>query len=110
MTKLLNRVIIINHRRTSMRLCIEEWNALDTICHYEKVNRNKIIEFLEGLHDCGLGLTYMTRLFMLLYYQDAASEVLNKPCRQSISRVDKILLKIEKLPYKNLKSNDTKHK
>lgn len=29
MTKLLKRIIIINQRRTSMRLCQEEWNALD---------------------------------------------------------------------------------
>lgn len=110
MTKLINRVIIINHRRTSMRLCLEEWNALDAICRYEKVNRNKIIEVLEELHDCGLGLTYLTRLFMLMYYQDAAGEVLSRQQPQLISRVDKVLFKIRKLPRGIPKNNDKGHK
>ena len=101
MTKLLNRVIIINKRRTSMRLCQEEWGALDNICKYEKINRNKIFEVLESLPDYGLGLTYLTRLFMLMYYQDAAGEVL---CKQNLCfRLNKIFEKIENLPHTQTK-------
>lgn len=99
MTKLLNRVIIINKRRTSMRLCQEEWGALDNICKYEKINRNKIFEILESLPDYGLGLTYLTRLFMLMYYQDVAREVLCKRGSSLPHRASKIFDKIENLPH-----------
>ncbi len=99
MTKLLNRVIIINKRRTSMRLCQEEWGALDNICKHEKINRNKIFEVLESLPDYGLGLTYLTRLFMLMYYQDVADEVLCKQGNCFPRRAIKIFEKIENLPH-----------
>ncbi len=99
MTKLLNRVIIINKRRTSMRLCQEEWGALDNICKYEKINRNQIFEVLESLPDYGLGLTYLTRLFMLMYYQDVAREVLCKHGNCLPRRAVKIFEKIENLPH-----------
>ena len=107
MTKLINKVIIINNRRTSMRLCMEEWKALDEICKREKFNRNKIIENLESFHDCGLGLTYLTRLFMLMYYQDAAAEALSLQNKEPPSRANKILSKIGKLPRPALKNNNT---
>lgn len=106
MTKLINKVIIINKRRTSMRLCLEEWKALDEICKREKLNRNKIIEKLEAFHDSGLGLTYMTRLFMLMYYHDAATEALLQKTEQQ-PRAGKILTKIEKLPRPGSKKNST---
>lgn len=99
MTKLLNRVIIINKRRTSMRLCQEEWGALDSICKYEKMNRNKIFEVLESLPDYGLGLTYLTRLFMLMYYQDVAREALYQQGNCIPRRAVKIFEKIENLPH-----------
>lgn len=108
MTKLINKVIIINKRRTSMRLCMEEWNALEEICRRENCNRNKIIEELESFHDCGLGLTYMTRLFMLMYYQDIAYEALSLPQKEIMPRAEKILTKIEKLPRPTFKNNNIK--
>ena len=48
MTKLTNRIININNRRTSMRLCQKEWNALEDICKREKINRNLLIEQIEN--------------------------------------------------------------
>lgn len=84
MTKLLKRIIIINQRRTSMRLCQEEWNALDDICRTEKTNRNTLIGLLENIPDRKLGLTYLTRLFMLMYYRDAAEKPDRTVCRFQI--------------------------
>lgn len=103
MTKLLKRIIIINQRRTSMRLCQEEWNALDDICRTEKNNRNTLIGLLENIPDRKLGLTYLTRLFMLMYYRDAAEKVRQNGLPVSNSRISQILLRIEKLPHDSQK-------
>ena len=48
MTKLANRIININKRKTSMRLCSKEWEALDDICKREGINRNRLIEMIEN--------------------------------------------------------------
>ena len=68
MTKLLNKVLFINNRRTSMRLCVTEWRLLDSICKNEHVSRNDFLELMENSNCCGLGLTYYTRLFIMLYF------------------------------------------
>ena len=68
MTKLLNKVLFINNRRTSMRLCVTEWRLLDSICKNEHVSRNDFLELIENSNSCGLGLTYYTSLFIMLYF------------------------------------------
>lgn len=73
MTKLINKVLIINKRRTSMRLCVSEWCALERICSEECLTRNKLIETIENNNPSGLGLTYMTRLFTLYYYYNTVT-------------------------------------
>ena len=78
MTKLTNKIITINNRRTSMRLCCKEWNALDDICLREKINRNNLIAMIEDNKDHNLGLAYATRLFLLLYYKSIASNTRRK--------------------------------
>lgn len=72
MTKLANKIININNRRTSMRLCMKEWEALEDICTRENVSRNKLIEMIENTKNQKLGLTYSTRLFLVLYYKSVA--------------------------------------
>lgn len=72
MPKLVNKVISINKRRTSMRLCTIEWEALDEICERENITRNKLIEKIEGDKDKEFGLAYSTRLFMVQYFRSAA--------------------------------------
>lgn len=72
MTQLTNKIININNRRTSMRLCLKEWDALNQICKNEKISRNKLIEMIENYKDQDLGLTYSTRLFILEYYRALA--------------------------------------
>lgn len=73
MTKLVNKVVVINERRTSMRLCQSEWTALEKICFDEGISRNRLIELVE---DCKqpLGLTYLTRLFTLFYFYNKATQ------------------------------------
>ena len=72
MTKLVNKVLIINGRRTSMRLCLSEWCALERICREEKLSRNRLIEIIENSNRVHLGLTYLTRLFTLFYFYNQA--------------------------------------
>ena len=68
MTKLHNKVLFINNRRTSLRLCVTEWRLLDSICKNEHVSSNDFLELIENSNSCGLGLTYYTRLFIMLYF------------------------------------------
>lgn len=68
MTKLVNKVLFINNRRTSMRLCLTEWNLLDRICKTEHISRNDFVELIENSNRTDLGLTYYTRLFIMLYF------------------------------------------
>lgn len=72
MTKLINKVLVINERRTSMRLCQSEWMALEKICFDEGISRNRLIELVENKKNSCLGLTYLTRLFTLFYFYNKA--------------------------------------
>lgn len=74
MTKLMNKIIMINNRRTSMRLCLKEWDALYEVCRIEKISKNHLIEMIEAHKSEELGLTYSTRLFLVTYFREAASE------------------------------------
>ena len=67
MTKLANRVISIFDRKTSMRLAMPEWIALDDICKREHIKRKKLFELIEENKDPKLGLTSSVRLFVITY-------------------------------------------
>ncbi len=86
MITLKNKVLMINNRRTSMRLCSDEWNALQDICRIEKRHRNQIIADLDKIPDPALGLTSRTRLFMLLYFKSLQDKSMsgNAPLSQQI--------------------------
>ncbi len=68
MTKLVNKVLFINNRRTSMRLCLTEWKLVDKICQNEHITRNDFIELIENSNHSELGLTYYTRLIIMVYF------------------------------------------
>lgn len=65
---------MLNNRRTSMRLCLKEWDALYEVCKIEKISKNHLIELIEADKSEALGLTYSTRLFLVCYFREAASE------------------------------------
>jgi len=73
MSRLLNKIIFVNKRRTSMRLSIEEWDSLVEICKIENISKNELLSLIEDNSPTNLGLTYSTRLFMLKYFRDAAT-------------------------------------
>lgn len=85
MTKLMNKIIMINNRRTSMRLCLREWEALYEICKIEHISKNHLIEMIEAQKSNALGLTYSTRLFLMSYFREAASEEGHKKAGHGLS-------------------------
>ena len=70
MTKLANRVISVFNRKTSMRLAMPEWIAVDDICKREHIKRKKLFELIEENKDPKLGLTGSVRLFIITYCHD----------------------------------------
>lgn len=76
---------MINSRRTSMRLCMKEWDALYEVCRIEKISKNRLIEMIEAHKSEELGLTYSTRLFLVTYFREAASEEGHKMAGHGLS-------------------------
>ena len=103
MTKLVNKVLIINGRRTSMRLCLSEWCALERICREEKLSRNRLIEIIENSNRVHLGLTYLTRLFTLFYFY-------NQSVRKNISAARKAKKKSAWFLKNSMRSKAKQHK
>lgn len=73
-TKLTNRIICLTSRRTSMRLCVKEWEALKEICRKEKITRNQLVDCIDKHRSGELGLSYATRLFITNYFWNATTE------------------------------------
>jgi predicted DNA-binding ribbon-helix-helix protein len=93
MSRLLNKIIFVNKRRTSMRLSIEEWDSLKEICKIENIAKNELLSLIEDNSPESLGLTYSTRLFMLKYFRDATTSKGHKTANHGkIIRKDKILI------------------
>ncbi len=67
MLKLVNKVVSVNGRRTSMSMSDEEWRALQKICGEEKISRNDLLSQIDNAKDKQMGLTQSTRLFIICY-------------------------------------------
>ena len=74
MTDFINKIICIDHKKTSMRLAIPEWNAIDTICQKENIKRNTLFELINTNKDKNLGLTCSVRLFTTIYLFQCVKE------------------------------------
>lgn len=87
MSRLSNKIIKIGERRTSMRLCCQEWDSLSEICKFENINRNKLIEMIAQSKDKRHGLTYATRLYMLLYFKNRFQEPSPENVSQTLKQI-----------------------
>ena len=67
MTTLLNRIILVNDHKTSMRLTTYEWYILDRICIRENLKREQLFELIDTKRSNNFGFTQTVRLFSLLY-------------------------------------------
>ncbi len=71
------RVIDIKDKRTSLRLTPCEWKALDLICQRENLKRKKLFELIDLHKDIKLGFATSIRLFMLIYYKNTVTKIIN---------------------------------
>ncbi len=102
MTKLVNRILFINNRRTSMRLCLREWDAINEICKKENISRNNLVQTLESNNQSGLGLTYFTRLFVLTYFREIAHTPQSKSSKSTANAANVLRIISELIPKKNI--------
>lgn len=71
--------VIVNGRRTSMRLDRETWLSLSDICQREKISIHELCSKIDSAR-AKSGLSAATRLFVLMYFR----YLLNKYEKQSV--------------------------
>ncbi len=70
--------VIVNGRRTSMRLDRETWISLADICLREKVSIHDLCSRIDDIRDKS-GLSSATRLFVLTYFRYLLSKYEKEP-------------------------------
>lgn len=73
-SNLVSRNIIVDGRRTSIRLEPAMWLALNRIAERENMTIHQIGTRIDRLRDASCGLTAAIRVFLLAYFQEAATE------------------------------------
>ena len=68
--------VIVNGRRTSMRLDRETWTSLTDICSREKITIHELCSKIDNIRDKA-GLSSATRLFVLTYFRFILSKYEN---------------------------------
>jgi predicted DNA-binding ribbon-helix-helix protein len=72
-SRLINRNVVAERGRTSMRLEPELWDALAEICQREHQDINRLVRHIESIGHAG-GRTSAVRVFVVQYYRAAACE------------------------------------
>jgi predicted DNA-binding ribbon-helix-helix protein len=70
---LVSRNVVVNGRRTSLRLEPEMWEGLDEIAQRERLSVNDLVAFVDRQRDAA-SLTSDVRVFVLGYFRAAATE------------------------------------
>ncbi|WP_325678936.1 ribbon-helix-helix domain-containing protein [Rhodopila sp.] len=73
-SRLVNRNVVAERGRTSMRLEPELWDALIEICEREGQDMSALVRQVEAAGHAG-GRTSAVRVFILNYFRNAATEV-----------------------------------
>ena len=68
MTQLINKVISLKNKKTSLRLAKDEWEAIDIICKNENIKRNYLIELINETKSHHITLTNSIRVFTIIYF------------------------------------------
>ena len=91
---LLCKNVVVNGRRTSMRLDKETWNALSDICRRENITLYKLCSLIDDAKGKS-GLSATTRLFVLSYHHRSLAkyEVGVRPIEQAAPsfRIEQVL-------------------
>ena len=72
-SRLVNRNVVAERGRTSMRMEPELWDALLEICQRERRDLSKLVRDIEEIGHSG-GRTSAVRVFVLEYFRAAATE------------------------------------
>jgi predicted DNA-binding ribbon-helix-helix protein len=72
-SRLINRNVVAERGRTSMRLEPELWDALAEICARERQDISRLVRQIEAIGHSG-GRTSAVRVFVLKYFREAAIE------------------------------------
>jgi predicted DNA-binding ribbon-helix-helix protein len=83
-SRLINRNVVAECGRTSMRLEPELWDALAEICRRERQDINRLVRQIEATGRSG-GRTSAVRVFVLRYFRDAASEAGHEAASHGVS-------------------------
>ena len=73
-SNLVNRNIIVDGHRTSIRLEPAMWLAFTKIAERENMTIHQLGTRIDRLRDKNCGLTAAIRVFLLAYFQEAATE------------------------------------
>ena len=73
-SRLVNRNVVAERGRTSMRLEPELWDALIEICDRESQDMSTLVRQIEAAGHSG-GRTSAVRVFILNYFRAAATEI-----------------------------------
>ncbi len=71
---LINRNIVVDGRRTSIRLEAEMWNDLRDICKREGKTLHELCTLVDNFKPAERSLTSAIRVFLITYYRSAATE------------------------------------
>jgi predicted DNA-binding ribbon-helix-helix protein len=78
-SRLVNRNVVAERGRTSMRLEPELWDVLLEICEREGQDISSLVRTIESAGHSG-GRTGAVRVFVLTYYRSAATEAGHMAC------------------------------
>jgi predicted DNA-binding ribbon-helix-helix protein len=73
-SRLVNRNVVAERGRTSMRLEPELWDALQEICEREAQDMSTLVRQVEAAGHAG-GRTSAVRVYIMNYYRLAATEI-----------------------------------
>jgi predicted DNA-binding ribbon-helix-helix protein len=82
-SRLVNRNVVAERGRTSMRLEPELWEALQEICAREGQDMSSLVRNVEQHGHAG-GRTSAVRVFILAYFRDAATEAGHAAARHGV--------------------------
>jgi predicted DNA-binding ribbon-helix-helix protein len=65
---LISKIIVIEKKKTCLRLAEDEWEAIDIICKKENIKRNNLIELINKTKSQQITLTSSIRVFSIIYF------------------------------------------
>ena len=71
---LIAKNIVVNGRRTSVRMEAEVWKAIDEISLRERIDRNHMFTAVANRLKAHQSLTSAMRVFVICYYRDSSTE------------------------------------